>query len=77
MGTAVSQSCVTHIGHVAGIVWRTLSDQGPMTTTKLLKAVDEPRDTVMQAIGWLAREGKLEINENRRSHLVSLCENGQ
>ncbi len=77
MGTEVSEACVAHIGQVAGIVWRTLSDKGPMTTTKLLKAVDEPRDTVMQAIGWLAREGKVAIDEDRRSHRVSLCENGQ
>jgi hypothetical protein len=77
MGTTASESRVTHIGDVAGMVWRALSDEGPMTTTKLVKAVREPRDSVMQAIGWLAREGKVVINEDRRGHLVSLCENGQ
>jgi hypothetical protein len=39
---------------------------------KLVKAVGEPRDTVMQAIGWLAREDKLQIEEEGRSRIVSL-----
>jgi hypothetical protein len=43
-----------------------------MSMTKLLKTVDEPRDTVMQAVGWLAREGKLQIDENGRNKSVSL-----
>jgi hypothetical protein len=34
--------------------------------------VDEPRDVVMQAVGWLAREDKIDIEENSRSRVVSL-----
>jgi hypothetical protein len=75
MGTTTSDSCVVRIGSTAGNVWQILSDQGPMTMTQLVKAVDEPRDTVMQAIGWLAREGKLDIVPKQRSYIVSLCEN--
>jgi hypothetical protein len=77
MEMAVSTSRVVRIGEVAGIVWRTLSDQGPMTMAKLTKIVGEPRDTVMQAVGWLAREGKLDIVNQRRSLVISLCGNGQ
>jgi len=43
---------------MAGVVWSTLSENGTMTMAKLVKAVGEPRDTVMQALGWLAREDK-------------------
>jgi hypothetical protein len=39
---------------------------------KLVKAVGEPRDTVMQALGWLAREDKLSIEEEGRSRIISL-----
>jgi len=77
METAASVSCVEGIGATAGVVWRTLSDNGPMTVARLVKAVDEPRDRVMQAIGWLAREGKLDISESHRGHLISLRENGR
>jgi hypothetical protein len=39
---------------------------------KLVKGVGEPRDTVMQALGWLAREDKISIAEEGRSRVVSL-----
>lgn len=63
---------VAQIGETAGVVWKVLSKNGPMTIAKLVKAVDEPRDTVMQALGWLAREGKICIEEEGRGRVVSL-----
>jgi hypothetical protein len=67
-----SPSCVASIGEVAGMVWCALSENGPMTIAKLIKAIDQPRDNVMQAIGWLAREDKIDIAENNRSRVISL-----
>lgn len=67
-----SVDSVANIGETAGIVWRTLSDNGPMTLTKLIKQSGEPRDSVMQAIGWLAREGKVSIESNGRNRMISL-----
>jgi hypothetical protein len=50
-----------------------LDVKGPQTLTKLVKELDDaPRDVIMQAIGWLAREDKLEIEEEGRSRIVSL-----
>ena len=72
MATASPVSCVATIGEVAGLVWRVLSENGPLSTTKLVKTVGEPRDTVMQALGWLAREGKISIDEEGRNRMVSL-----
>jgi hypothetical protein len=72
MDTVSTSSCVAEIGEVAGIVWRILSEGGPMTMAKLVKAVGEPRDSVMQALGWLAREDKINIEEEGRSRVVSL-----
>lgn len=43
-----------------------------MDLTKLIKAVGEPRDAVMQAIGWLAREDKLIFQDNGRKRTISL-----
>ena len=45
-----------------------------MSVTRLLKAVEEPRDTVMQALGWLARENKVSIEDEGRTRIVSLAE---
>jgi hypothetical protein len=72
MATASPDSCVLQIGDAAGVVWKTLADNGPMTMAKLVKAVGRPRDLVMQAIGWLAREEKVSIEEERRSRVISL-----
>jgi hypothetical protein len=72
MATVTSNSCVEEIGQTAGEVWRMLQDQGSMSMAKLVKAMDEPRDSVMQAIGWLARENKLNIEEDGRTRIISL-----
>jgi hypothetical protein len=72
MTTTSSPSCVASIGQVAGAVWCALSENGPMTFAKLVKAVGEPRDNVMQAVGWLAREDKIDIVEEGRNRVVSL-----
>ena len=72
MATADSISCVAQIGETAGLVWKILSENGPMNLTKLIKAADEPRDTVLQAIGWLAREDKVNIEESGRTRTISL-----
>jgi hypothetical protein len=72
MATASTVSCLASIGETAGVVWRVLSEEGPMSLAKLVKAVGEPRDAVMQALGWLAREDKINIIEEGHSRVVSL-----
>ena len=72
MAETVSISIVEEIGETAGAVWRTLNESGPLTMAKLLKKVDEPRDTVLQALGWLAREEKIKITEERRNRVIAL-----
>jgi len=72
MATATPESCLTEIGETAGKVWRLLNKKGPLTLAKLVKDIDLPRDTIMQALGWLAREDKIDIEENGRTRTVSL-----
>jgi len=72
MATAAPASFVAEIGETAGEVWRMLAENGPMSMAKLVKGVDQSRDTVMLAIGWLAREEKVWIEEEKRSRVVSL-----
>ena len=62
------------IGNTAGAIWHLLSDNGPLSMTRLVKELGTSRDTVMQGVGWLAREGKLEIVEQKRTRLVQLRE---
>ena len=72
MATAIPASCLAEIGETAGAVWRLLDKNGPLTLAKLVKDIDLPRDTIMQALGWLAREDKIDIEENGRTRTVSL-----
>jgi hypothetical protein len=69
---ATAQSCVDQIGDVAGVIWHHLTESGPRTLTQLAKELDAPRDVIMQAIGWLAREDKIAIEEDARKKTVSL-----
>lgn len=72
MDPATSQDGIGEIGATAGLVWHALDGSEPLSISKLVKAVDAPRDTILQAIGWLAREGKVELKIAKRSRLVSL-----
>jgi hypothetical protein len=65
MATATESELVLQIGETAGSVWRTLAAKGPQSYAQLVKATGAPRDAVMQAVGWLAREDKLEFEEGR------------
>jgi hypothetical protein len=62
------------IGATAGLIWNHLNDNGSISLAKLAKQIDAPRDMVMQSVGWLAREGKVEIEETGRAKTVSLVE---
>ncbi len=74
MATAVPVSYVARIGETAGNVWQILSQNGPLSVTRLVEEVGEKHDTVMQALGWLAREEKIWIEKDGRKRIVSLCE---
>jgi hypothetical protein len=65
-------TCIDQIGETAGLVWQALNSAGPLSMTKLSRQIDVPRDVVMQAVGWLAREGKVSIDDGSRGRTVSL-----
>jgi hypothetical protein len=60
------------IGHVAGEVWGVLSRGEPLTVVALKKEVKAPGDLVLAAIGWLAREDKVEFSTAGRTVKLSL-----
>lgn len=72
MATATMNERTLSIGETAGLVWHALNDNGPLSLTKLVKMIDAPRDAVMQAIGWLAREDKVDLEETSRGRVVVL-----
>lgn len=64
---------VEEIGHAAGEVWGALSTgNGGVTLAALKNSVDAPADLVLLALGWLAREDKVEIDVSSRTPTISL-----
>lgn len=74
MATVSEISATASIGETAGKIWRYLEINGAATFAQLAKEVDAPRDLIMQGVGWLAREGKVSIEESARRKFVSLCQ---
>jgi hypothetical protein len=60
------------IGETAGLLWQFLDSKGPMNINSLIKNIKVPRDLLMQAIGWLAREDKVEITQSKRKKHIAL-----
>jgi len=50
---------INNIGNNAGILWNVLNTNGKMTETKLKKESGLGSAEFYTALGWLAREGKL------------------
>jgi hypothetical protein len=60
------------IGEAAGKVWKALGSKGKVALTTLPKVLDEDGALVNQAIGWLARESKIEFEKDGRAVYVKL-----
>jgi hypothetical protein len=72
--TTETPTGLLQIGEAAGVLWRLLDQDGRQSVAKLVKASGLPRDLAMQALGWLAREDKVTIDDEGRSRVVSLLD---
>ena len=60
------------IGHTAGEIWHSLSTGGGQSLAALKKSANGSPELVLAAVGWLAREGKLEFDSTGRTMKVAL-----
>ncbi|HLD69747.1 MAG TPA: winged helix-turn-helix domain-containing protein, partial [Candidatus Omnitrophota bacterium] len=58
----------------AGKTWRTLGEKGELNITQLPKVLKEDEAVVYQALGWLAREEKINYTVKNKQTTVSLVE---
>ncbi len=63
-----------NIGESAGVVWQYLKEHGRTTLTTLQRGIGAHSDAVLMAVGWLAREGKVELAQEKRSVYIQLTE---
>ena len=52
---------INSIGNNAGVIWNALNTNGKMTESKLKKETGLASAEFYSALGWLAREGKLNL----------------
>jgi hypothetical protein len=60
------------IGETAGLVWNFLRSNGESSLSAVEKGIKAPRSTVSMAVGWLAREGKIQVKDEKRTVRISL-----
>ena len=72
--SATTQPTISNeaIGHVAGEVWSLLAKEGGQPLADIKKSIVAPTELVSAAIGWLAREDKLDFSKAGRSIKVAL-----
>ncbi len=64
---------ITWIGLCAGEIWRYLdAHEGEGTLGAMVSEIDAPRETILMAIGWLARERYVLINGRLPDPLITL-----
>ncbi|MBZ5560835.1 MAG: winged helix-turn-helix domain-containing protein [Acidobacteriia bacterium] len=60
------------VGETAGAIWNLLERNGPQTLAQLKKKLDGNGELMNFAVGWLAREEKVEIIEDRKTFQIRL-----
>ncbi len=65
---------IEKIGETAGEVWRILKEREEVNISQLPRLLNEKSAVVYQAVGWLARENKIEYRTVGAKTFVSLTE---
>ena len=60
------------IGEMAGKVWQELSENGTLSNAKLRSKLKTDAFTLNAALGWLAREDKVELSKSGNAVKVEL-----
>jgi hypothetical protein len=60
------------IGEIAGKIWIILGEKQNVNISKLPRVLKEKGEIVYQALGWLAREDKIDYHAKERKTFVSL-----
>ncbi len=60
------------VGETAGKVWQLLSRDGPHTLAQAKKKLNVESELLNLAIGWLAREDKVDVSRDKKDIRVQL-----
>ena len=65
---------ITEIGITAGDIWRVLDKKSPSYLKDVLKEIDAPYDLILMSLGWLAREGHVNVVKEASEYVISLTQ---
>ena len=68
----MTSEIINEIEKYAGLVWYLLHKNGSLSLVELKRQAKGNQEMIMAAIGWLAREDKLEMTRSRGTITVSL-----
>jgi hypothetical protein len=60
------------IGEAAGKIWHFLNENGEASVNKITVETELNKNDVQRAIGWLAKEGKIDIELKGRVETLTL-----
>lgn len=65
---------IEKIGESAGNIWKTLKENGQMSSNALKKNTHLSEKDMNLGLGWLARENKLSFEQKGNQTLINLTE---
>lgn len=63
---------ITEIGITAGDIWHYLDAHGSATLSQLAQGIGKPRELLLMSLGWLAREGHVNLGDEKSGYIVRL-----
>lgn len=64
---------ITEIGIAAGDIWHHLDEKGNATLDQLASSIKKPRELLLMSLGWLAREGHINLGGQETGYLAALA----
>ncbi len=64
---------ITEIGITAGHIWHYLDEKRQATLDELIKSIGEKREMILMSLGWLAREGHVNLREDKGVYRATLA----
>ncbi|MBI4549948.1 MAG: winged helix-turn-helix domain-containing protein [Candidatus Omnitrophica bacterium] len=63
---------ITEIGITAGDIWHYLDEKHDATLDELVRHTAQNRERVLMSLGWLAREGHVNLREDNGVYRANL-----
>ena len=63
---------ITEIGITAGDIWHYLDKHKSATLNELVRGTKKPKELILMSLGWLAREGHVQLGGEKTGYQARL-----